>query len=325
MPDNKRKFRFGVSAVGNPESATAFREFARKAEDQGYDVILMSDHMGRGAAPLIGAMAALAATTRLRLGTQVLANDFRNPVVLAKEIATLDLLSEGRFELGIGVGWPSTSETGRADSAQTGIPLAETGVRVERFGESVRIIKQFLSSDEPFDFPGKHFNLKNVAPFPRPVQKPRPPIMVAGAGPRLMRFAAKEADIINIAPRPPIKGTTPRGSTGYGLTMADEVSLIMEAAGDRYGEVELCVFANNPNAGNPSITDNPGPLLEKLAGDLGTTPEVANEMPATLIGSEESLIERLQRHRDEYDISYRVIPAYAMDAFAPIVARLAGT
>ena len=324
MPVTQRKFRFGVS-TGAPESATQWRDLARKAEDLGYDVLLVADHMSRQASPLIAAMAAGAATSRLRLGTQVLANDFRNPAVLAKEVASLDFLTEGRFELGIGVGWPATSNTGRSDSAQTGIPIDEPGVRVDRLRDTVRIVKKFMESGEPFDYKGKHWQLGGVMPFPRPVQQPRPPIMVAGAGPRVMRLAAREADIINIAPRPPILGLTAAGSQGYGMTMADEVALIKEAAGERYSEVELCVFANNPQANNPSITDNPMPSIEKLAGDLQTTPEAVLEMPATLIGSESELIERIQKHREQYDISYRIVPFYAMEEFAPIVAKLSGT
>lgn len=320
-----RRFRFGVAA-GAPESAQAWQQLAHKAEDLGYSTILVADHMSRQASPLVAAMAALSATTRLRVGTQVLANPLRNPAVLAKEIATLDLLSEGRFEPGLGAGWPVTSPTGRSDAEQTGIDMGQAGERVERLIESVQLIKRFLSSgDGPFDFSGKHFVLKGLIPAPRPVQRPHPPIMVAGAGPRLLRFAAREADIINIAPRPPIHGPTASGSMGYGMTIAEVIALIKQAAGDRYPRLELSVFSNNPSAGNPSVTDHPGPEIDKLAAELRCTKEAALAMPATLIGSVSGLVERIQAHRDHYDISYRTIPAYAMEDFAPVVAQLAGT
>jgi probable F420-dependent oxidoreductase len=317
-----RKIRFGVAASA-PESATAWREMAKKAEDLGYSTLLLADHMSRQTAPLVGAMAALAVTTRLRLGTQVLANPFRNPSILAKEIASLDFLSDGRFEPGIGAGWPNTSNTGRSDSNQTGIDMGESADRVERLIDAVRIIKLFLSSDEPFDYEGKRFSVKGLNPFPRAVQRPVP-LMIAGAGPRMMRFAAREADIINIAPRPPIVGPTPAGSMGFGLTMADEIALIKEAAGERYSALEISVFANNPQANNPSVTDNANPSIDKLAGDLSTTREAVLAMPATLIGSVDSLVERILQHREEYDVTYRTIPWYAVDQFAPVVARLAG-
>lgn len=320
----RRAFRFGVAAAA-PESAAAWRELARKAEDLGYATLLLADHMGRTVAPLPAALAAAAATTRLRVGTQVLANDFRNPAILAKEVATIDLLTDGRFELGIGTGWPAGSPTGDADSRQTGIPFGDGSVRVDRLRESVQIIKAFLSEDQPVTFRGKHYQVEGLVPHPRPVQRPRPPIMVAGAGPRILRLAAREADIVNLAPRPPIVGRTARGTVGFGLTMADSVAIVREAAGERFDELELCVFANNPAAGNPSITDDPEPLIAKLAEELQTTREAVLAMPATLIGSVAAIVERVQQHREQYGISYRVIPSYAMDAFAPVVARLAGT
>jgi probable F420-dependent oxidoreductase len=323
--EETRRFRFGVAASGAPESARAWREVARKAEDLGYSTLLVADHMSRQASPLVAATAALSATTRLRVGTQVLANPLRNPAVLAKEIASVDLLGEGRFEPGLGAGWPNTSATGRSDANQTGIDMGQAGERLERLMEAVQIIGRFLSSDEPFDFKGKHFSLTGVIPSPRPVQQPRPPLMVAGGGPRLLRFAARHADIINIAPRPPIVGPTAAGSMGFGMTMADVIALIKEAAGPRYRDIELCVFSNNPQAGNPSVTDRPDPSVERLAAELRTTPEATLAMPATLIGSVSSLVERIQAHREDYDISYRTVPAFAMDQFAPVVARLAGS
>jgi alkanesulfonate monooxygenase SsuD/methylene tetrahydromethanopterin reductase-like flavin-dependent oxidoreductase (luciferase family) len=149
--------------------------------------------------------------------------------------------------------------------------------------------------------------------------------MVAGAGPRILRLAAREADIVNLAPRPPIVGRTARGSVGFGLTMADSLAIVREAAGERYDSLELCVFSNNPAAGNPSITDNPDPLIDTLAEELQTTREAVLDMPATLVGSVDAIVERLQEHRERYGISYRVIPRYALDQFAPVVARLAGT
>lgn len=319
-----RRFRFGVAAGGEPASGRAWAELARKAEGLGYSTLLVADHMSRQASPLVAAMAALSATTRLRVGTQVLANPLRNPAVLAKEIASVDLLGDGRFEPGLGVGWPITSPVGRSDSGQTGIDMGQAGERLGRLEETVQIITRFLSSDEPFDFDGTHFSLRGVIPSPRPVQRPHPPLMLAGAGPRLLRVAARHADIVNIAPRPPILGPTAAGAMGYGMTMADVIALLKEAAAERYPSIELCVFSNNPGAGNPSVTDRPDPSIEKLAGELRTTKEATRSMPATLIGSVSALVERIESDRDRYDISYRTIPAFAMDQFAPVVARLAG-
>jgi probable F420-dependent oxidoreductase len=314
-----RKFRFGVTG-STESSAASLTELARKAEDLGYSTLLASDHMGRHVSPLISSMAVLAATTRLRAGTLVLSNPLHNPAILAKEIASVDLLSNGRFEPGLGAGWPITSRTGRADAEQTGIDMGSSQERVERLAESVAIIKRFLSSEEPFDYTGRHHNSIGLIPSPPVVQRPHPPILVAGAGPSIIRLAAKEADIINIAPRPPIRGETSTGAMGFGLTMADEISLIKEAAGERYADIEISVSSSNI-----AITNEPGPFLEKFAAGLHVSPEVAMEMPATLIGDLGSIRERIQMHRDEYDISYRVVPAHAMEQFAPIVAQLAGS
>lgn len=320
-----RRIRFGVAASGSPAGAAEWLDLARKAEGLGYSTLLIADHMSAQPAPLIACMAALGATTTLRVGTQVLANPLRNAAVLAKEVATLDLLSDGRFEVGLGAGWPATSPMGRSDSAQTGIEMGTSGERVGRLADTVRLVKRFCASDEPFDFDGEYLRLRSVVPSPRPVQRPHPPIMVAGAGPRMMRLAATEADIVNVAPRPPIVGPTARGSMGFGLTMADEVALLRSEAGERYGELELCVFSNNRPQHNPSVTDDPEPWIAALSEDLNTSVEETAAMPATLIGPAPALIEQIQADRERYDVTYRVIPAYAMDEFAPIVAALAGT
>jgi probable F420-dependent oxidoreductase len=327
LSENKhRRIRFGVSATApNLESASTLCDFAHKAEDLGYSTLLMGDHMGRSLAPLLALLSVADATSRLRISPQVLANDFRNPVLLAKEIATIDMLTNGRFEAGIGTGWPAGSPNAEADYAQLGVPLEQPGPRVSRLEETLQILKRFLGGDQPFDFVGEYYKVRGVMPHPRPVQKPRPPIMLAGAGPRILKIAAREVDIINLAPRPPILGRTARGSQGFGLTMADTVAIVREAAAHRYGDVELSVFANNPGSGNPSITDNPGPLIDKLAEELRASREATIAMPATMIGSVDEMVDRIQRERDQYDISYRIIPSYAMDAFAPVVARLAGT
>jgi probable F420-dependent oxidoreductase len=314
----EHKIRFGV-AVGFPDSAEAWRETARKVEDLGYDVLLVADHLGRQWAPLPALTVAAEATTTLRVGTQVIANDFRTPVVLAKEIATVDLLTGGRFEPGIGVGHPATSPTGRSDYNQLGIEMDAPGPRVTRLGESLRLIKRFLESDEQFDFEGEFYNAKDVIPVPRPVQRPHPPIMVAGAGPRMLRLAAREADIVNIAPRPPIKGTTSRGSTGFGLDIHDELAILKEAAGARYDNLELCVFADRA-----SMTDDPQPAVEALASDFGITPEAVHEMPHTLIGQPDAMIEKVLLDKERYGVTYRVVQGALMEAMAPVVKATAG-
>jgi probable F420-dependent oxidoreductase len=317
-----RNFRFGV--MGLDPSERNWRDTARKAEDLGYSTLLISDHMGHGPAPLIYAATALEATTHLRVGTLVLAAPFRNPAVLAKEIATLDLLSEGRFEPGLGAGWPMTSPTGIADQNQTGLAFGDAAVRLERLIDAFRILRLFLTSSEAFDYESEHITIKGLVPQPRRVTQTDIPIMVAGAGPRIMRFAAREADILNIAPRPPVRGTTSVGSIGFGLTMADEIALIKEAAGERYPNIELSVMSQSPLVETSASNGDSERLIASLAEGLKISSEDVRAMPGTLIGSASELTDRIQEHREEFDLSYRIVPLGAMEAFAPIVSKLAG-
>jgi probable F420-dependent oxidoreductase len=314
----EHKIRFGV-AVNFPESVEAWKETARKAEDLGYSVLLVADHLGRQWSPLPALLSAAEATTTLRIGTQVIANDFRTPLVLAKEIATMDLLTGGRFEPGIGVGHPATSPTGRSDYNQLGVEMDGPGPRVSRLGESLRLIKQFLESEEPFAFEGEFYKTTDAIPFPRPVQRPHPPIMVAGAGPRMLRLAAREADIINIAPRPPIKGTTSRGSTGFGLDIRGELEILKEAARARYDGLELCVFADRA-----SLTDEPDAAVEALAADFGITNEAVHEMPHTLIGGTDAMIEKILLDKERYGVTYRIVQGVLMEQMAPVIKATAG-
>lgn len=313
-----RKIRFGIAA-NIPPTVEEWRELARKAEDIGYDVFLIADHMSRQWSPLLALLSAADATSRLRVGTQVIANDFRHPMVLAKEAATLDLLTGGRFELGIGVGHPATSPTGRSDYNQLGIDMDEPGPRVSRLAESLRIIKTFMASDEPFDFEGKYYRTTGLIPAPKPVQKPGPPIMVAGAGPRMLRLAAREADIINIAPRPPTVGPTARGSMAFGLDINDELAIIKDAAGPRYDDIELCVFADRS-----VVTNDRQAEVEKLAQEMQVSNAAIEEMPHTLIGDTEAISDRILEHRERYGITYRIVLGALIDAYAPVVKKLAG-
>ena len=316
---NRRSFRFGISPRLTGTRAE-WQETARKAEALGYDVLLMGDHMGNAGSPLPSLLSAADATTTLRISPHVLAVDFRNPAVLAKEVATIDVLTDGRFELGIGVGWPAGSDFAR-DYDQAGIHVDSPGTRVRRLGEALHILRAFLTDEQPIDFAGAHFHIEGLVPLPRPVQKRGVPIMVAGAGPRLLDVAAHFADIINFAPRPPMVGRTATGSLGFGLTVADQVDLVRQAAGERFADLEFATFCIRP-----VVTDaiDLSSIMDAFAAEYNTPPEVASTIPATLAGSVDALAERLQQHRDELGLSYRIIGGSAMEAFAPVVARLAG-
>jgi probable F420-dependent oxidoreductase len=317
----RRPFRFAVSPLRTPASRAEWQDTARQAEAFGYSVLTVGDHMGRGAAPLPLLLSAADATTTLRVGTHVLANDFRNPAVLAKEALSLDLLTDGRFELGLGVGWPAGSAFA-SDYNEIGVRLPSTAVRLARFREALHIVRAALRSDAPVDFEGAEYQIRGLQPYPRPVQQPGPPLMVAGAGPQLLKVAAQYADIINFAPRPPVVGLTATGSVGFGLTVADQVEIVRQAAGDRFPTIEFATFSIGPVVTDELDLDQ---HLARLAAEYNTPVEVARDIPATLVGSVEALVERLQQQREELGLSYRIIGGGAMAEFAPVVARLRGT
>ena len=189
---HRRPFRFGVGpgaiALG---SAGTWRDFARRIEDLGYATLSVGDHLVGGHGPVAAIAAAAEATTRLRVGALTFCNDYRHPVVLAQEAATLDLLSDGRLELGIGAGWM------RADYERAGIPLDPAGERVERLAEAITVIKGCFAG-EPLTFDGAHYRIDGHVGRPAPVQRPHPPILVGGAGPKVLTLAARKADIVGL-------------------------------------------------------------------------------------------------------------------------------
>jgi probable F420-dependent oxidoreductase len=283
---------------------------ARTAEGLGYGVLLVADHFGRQLAPLPALVAAADATTRLRVGTFVLDNDFRHPAAVAKEAATVDLLTDGRLELGIGAGW------NQADYQQTGISFESAGTRVSRLVEAVHIIKAFFAGNGPVTFKGQHYHVDQLEPAPRPAQ--RPPLMLGGAGRRMLTLAAQEADILNFPDRPS-HGVSTAGNAALGLTFEAQMAIVRAAAGDRYRQLELS------NLCIPRITDQVSDTIGDLARLMQTTPEVVTDMPGALVGSLDAIVDKLRANRERFDLSYPVVPGLAMRDMAPVVARLAGS
>ena len=309
-----RSFRFGVQASGRGMIRDDWVALARRAEDLGYSTLTIPDHFGDQLAPLVALQAVADATTTLRVGTLVLDNDYRHPVVLAKEVATLDVLSGGRVELGIGAGWM------RTDYEQSGIAYDPPKVRVDRFEEGLAVLKALLAADGAVDFKGEHYTIAGQEGHPAPVQRPVP-ILIGGGGKRVLSIAAREAQVvgINFDLR---SGAVSAEMTASGTAeMVDEkVRWIRDAAGDRFDDIEL-----NIDVFVASVTDDRATLAEALAGGFGLTTEQALEVPFALVGTVEQMIETLQQRRERYGISYVIFPADQMDAVAPVVAALAGT
>jgi probable F420-dependent oxidoreductase len=295
-------------------SAKAWKEKARQVEALGYSALYLPDHFTDQLGPIAALMAAADATTRLRVGSLVFDNDYRHPVVLAKEAATLDLLSDGRFDLGLGAGWMAT------DYEQAGIPYDSPGTRISRMEEGLTIIRGMFAG-EPFTFSGEHYQVKGIEGSPRPVQKPHPPILLGGGGRRMLSLAAREADIVNVN-FDLREGQVNRDLVRTGLAEATDEKLrwIREAAGDRLDRIELSVTIFLAN-----ITDDRESVATVMAAGVGAEPKDILAMPHFLIGTVDEVVDDLQRRRERYGISYVIVPGEADEAFAPVVARLAGT
>jgi probable F420-dependent oxidoreductase len=181
-------FRFGLQLI-TADSRAALVDRARRAEDLGFDVVQTADHLDEVLPPLLTLATVAGATTTLRLGTLVVNNDLRHPVVLAREAAALDLLSDGRLELGVGAGHSEP------EYRSAGLPFDRPGVRIARLGESLTLLDGLLRGDE-VTLAGDHYAVTGARVHPRPVQGPRPPLLVGGGGPRLLALAARTADVV---------------------------------------------------------------------------------------------------------------------------------
>jgi len=306
----QRPFRFGV-VTERAHSGAEWREKARRAEELGYNTFLVPDHSEKDIAPIAAMMAALDATTRLRVGSFVFNNDLRNPTILAKEVATLDLFSEGRFEFGLGAGYLL------ADYEQTGIAFESAGVRISRFEEALRLIKQ-LFVEEVVNFSGTFYTADQTKGLPIPVQKPHPPVYVGGGGQRVLSLAAREADIVGFAPKNSQKGLDFGDATAR--CTANKVEWVRTAAGERFTSLELsCIVFR------VIVTNDRAQALQRAAGYMGLSGEEVAGSPHVLIGTTDQIAEDLQTRRSLYGISYIEVLEEYMELFAPVVARLAGT
>jgi probable F420-dependent oxidoreductase len=311
---NKRPFRFGIITESTP-SREQWVTLVRKVEDLGYATFLLADHFVNEFPPLVALMAAADATKTLRVGSFVFDNDFRHPAQLAKEVATLDLLSDGRFELGIGAGWH------QPEYEQINLPFDRAGVRIQRLEEGLQIIKQFFTQ-ESVTFAGNHYNVTNLKAFPKPFQRPSPPILMGGGGKRLLTLAGQAADIVGLHLKVNDNGTVD-ASERTEAALARKVEWVRQAAGERFEQVELNLLIRKV-----IITPDRQQAAEQYIRDNRRTEITAEQLlasPYMLIGSHEQLIERIQRLREQFGISYLVLDAEDMEAMAPVVARLAGS
>ncbi len=300
-----------VSATG---TRSEWVELARKVESLGYSTLTMPDHFTEQLAPVPALQCAADATTTLRLGALVYDNDYKHPVVLAKELATMDVLSDGRVEIGLGAGWMAT------DYEQTGIPYDSPGVRVSRMFEGVAVIKGALRG-EPFSYDGKHYQISGYRGTPKPMQTP-PPWLIGGGAPRVLKFAAEQADIIGI------NGNLKSGAvdaTTYESMTADSVDekigwvVDAAAAAGRLADIEL-----NVRAFIVSVTEDADGMIATMASFISAPEELVRNTPFALVGPPGKLIDDLRRRRERWGFSYVIVGQNDVEAFAPVVAELTG-
>jgi probable F420-dependent oxidoreductase len=305
-------FRFGVQ-LSRAASGRAWRDVARTIEGLGYSTLFIPDHFEDQFGPLVALTVAAEATSTLRVGSLVFGNDYRHPVVLAKEIATLDLVSEGRVEFGLGAGWM------RADYEQAGITEDAAGVRISRMAESLAVMKS-LWSDGTATFEGEHYRITRAVGAPEPHQRPYPRIIIGGGGRRVLGIAAREADIVGVNPS---LAAGHIGSEVLETTTAEyyhqRLAWIREAAGDRFERLELQVLTFLVQ-----VVPDRDEAIERLAGLLAVTPEQVAGSPIALVGTTDQIIETLRQRRELYGFSYIVVHEAEMEAFAPVVAVLSG-
>jgi probable F420-dependent oxidoreductase len=308
-----RLFRFGVQLHTATDGADLAAK-ARRAEELGYSTAFFPDHFGDQLAPLPALIAIADATAELRVGTLVLDNDYRHPVVLAKELATVDVLSGGRLEAGLGAGWM------RSDYDQSGIPMDPPKVRVDRFEEGLRVIKNAFA-DGPQDFSGEHYTVTGYDGQPKPVQKPGPRILIGGGMKRVLSIAGREADIVGINPSIRSGQVDAEAARDGAAGQTDQkVAWIREAAGARFDDLELnlLVFAC-------VITEDRSGTIEAMAPLFGLEPGDVQDHPHTMVGTVDQICEDLERRRERWATSYISIQSDAMEVAAPVVAKLAGT
>ena len=321
-----RPFRFGCQSY-SPNDRNEWTDTARRAEDLGYSTLFVADHyFGPGSAmeeanhPLqtvacIPAMMAAAdATTSIRIGSRVICVDYHHPVVLAKELATIDLLSDGRLEAGFGAGWIAS------EYAAMGIPMDRPGVRIDRMIEVVEMSRRFFAGDD-LDLDGEHVTARDMRAVPTSPQDGGPRIMLGGGSPRVLRVAGQLADIVSVN----FDNSAGKiGDHGIGSGTADgtaqKLEGIREGARERFEDLEIEIGAYFTTVTNQTDATTVG-----MAGALNLKPEVLASHPHTLIGSVDEICEKLEQRRAELGISYVTVGVSVMKDFAAVVEKMAGT
>ena len=305
-----RPFRFGIK-VRNAPSGAAWRELARRAEGLGYSTLFLADHFDEGWSPTVPLTVAAEVTTTLKVGALVYDNDYRHPLVLARDLAALDVISGGRVEFGLGAGWKAS------DYGQSGIVFERPGIRIERMSEALEIFRLLWTHDTA-TFAGSHYQINDAVCHPRPYTSGGPPITIGGGGKRVLTIAAKYASIIGVNPEL-VSGVAGAEATKSAAAdrFLERISWIREAAGERFPEIELQIQCQIEQ-----IRPDRDAFAEEMAPMFGLSPGEALAMPIVLVGTVDQICDDLIARREMFGFSYIVV--HDMEAFAPVVACLAG-
>lgn len=306
-----KPFRFSASLTS---LATAdLVAGAQRAESLGFSAVTVSDHFYDQVAPLIGLTAAAATTSTLRVLPLVLANDYRHPVVLAKEIASLDAISGGRLEFGIGAGWM------KADYEEAGMPYDSAGTRIRRLREAVGVLQGLLAGEQ-IDLDGEFYQVHHKLAAPHPVQEGGVPLMLAGGKQKMLTLAGELADIIGINPGLTAGVIDERAGQDSTPSKTDQkIAWVRDGAGARFDSLELQTRIHLA-----MITDDRDKVVAEMAPLLGLSAEDAVASPHALVGSVDQCIDTVKQWRDRWGISFVSIDGDVMDDFAPVVEALAG-
>jgi probable F420-dependent oxidoreductase len=308
----KRDFRFGLQIL-EAAPRDEFTRCVRRAEELGFSSVLLSDHVTAGVhAPFSALAIAAAVTEKVRVGFHMINNDLRRAALVAHEAATLDLMSRGRLELGIGAGWKGP------EYDELGIPYDPREVRVDRLAESIGIIKRLLAG-ESVNFDGKYYHVRNHLVNPGPVQKPVP-LAIGESGKRLLSLAAREADIISFLDwRIDRSGRTFRYDDFTPEELERKIGLVRRVAGERFEQIELAAYVWYFQEGK---SDRDAAM--QVSRDKSLSIDDIISSPFTLLGSPDNMIEKVERNRERFGISYCVVRNPAMEAMKDVVSQLAG-
>jgi probable F420-dependent oxidoreductase len=315
-------FRFAVQAT-NAGGGRDWRDTVRKVEDLGYSTLFLADHyLGPGPAqreahtprqdlaPIAAMAVAAACSETLRVGCRVFCIDYHVPAVLAKEAATLDVLSDGRLEMGIGAGWSEVEYNAM------GLDFDRPGRRIAKLAEVIALIKAHWRGEE-LDCSGEFVRVRGYAGRPRPVQQPHPPIMIGGGGRRILTLAGREADIVSMSSVPFVA----RDADGLSPQEVAQrrIGFVHAAAEERFGDLDV---ESSPYFSE--ITNDPETVLAGVAKSTGISADVLRDHPNVLVGPPESVVERLHSYREALGVNYVTIQQSQIESFAPIVALLHG-